>query len=249
MKAMIFAAGLGTRLRPLTDEKPKALVEVGGRPMLGRVIDKLAHAGVKSMVVNVHHFAPMVKRYLADHYGNSGLNIAVSDESDLLLDTGGGIAKAHDMLAGNEPILVHNADILTDFDLKAMEEAFDKSEADAMLLVADRDSGRKLLFDDDMRMRGWHNFKSGEYRPADVEGCRLAERAFGGVHLLKPTMLDALVQYGLKQGPVFSITPFYIDMCSEYNICGYEPHEAYMWHDIGSVEKLKAANLRFNFQK
>ena len=117
MKAMIYAAGLGTRLRPLTDDRPKALIEVGGKPMLQHVIENIKKAGITRAVVNVHHFAGKVIDFL-DRNGNFGIDIAISDESDRLLDTGGGLLKARPLLDGDEPILLHNADILTDLDLR-----------------------------------------------------------------------------------------------------------------------------------
>lgn len=165
MKAMIFAAGLGTRLRPLTDNCPKALVEVGGKPMLGRVMQRLIDAGVTEAVVNVHHFAGMIKEYLTAN-NNFGITVHVSDESDLLLDTGGGILRARQWLDGGEPFIVHNADILSDVDLAAMYRAHEASGADATLLVAHRQSSRYLAFGNaDSRLHGWINTTTGQTAP------------------------------------------------------------------------------------
>ena len=156
---MIFAAGLGTRLRPLTDNKPKALVEVAGKPMLERVILRLKRSGVDEIVVNVHHFGQQIIDFLYAN-DNFGVTIHVSDEREELLDTGGGILKARKWLDGGEPVIVHNADILTDFDLDEMMCQHVASEAVATLLVAERDTARYFVFNDAMRLQGWTNIKT-----------------------------------------------------------------------------------------
>lgn len=235
---MVFAAGLGTRLRPLTDSRPKALVEVGGVPMIARVIRRLVEAGVDRIVVNVHHFPDMVIDYLAAR--DFGADILVSDERDRLLDTGGGILKARPLLEGDEPFIVHNADILTDLDLRAMVEAHKAARADASLLVASRATSRYLLFDEAMSLRGWTNVKTGEVRPADVDPSRLTPLAFGGVHVISPSLFPLLEDYAASAGLCFSITPFYVDACRRASIKGYAPAAPYRWHDIGSPAKLAA---------
>ena len=239
MKAMIFAAGLGTRLRPLTDNLPKALVEVDGKPMLGRVIEKLKKAGINHIIINVHYLADKIRAYL--HINNNfGITIDVSDESDLLLDTGGGILKARKWLDDGEPFVVHNADILTDFDLPAMIESHERGSADVTLLVADRKSSRKLLFDSDMKLCGWKNEKTGEVKPASADHLHTRGFGFGGVHIISPERFFPLLErYSADE--VFSITPFYVDNCQKLDIVGYIPQESYGWHDIGSVEKLREA--------
>lgn len=238
MKAMVFAAGLGTRLRPLTDDRPKALVEVGGRTMLSRVIGRLKDAGVDEIVVNVHHFPDMIIDYL-DANDNFGVTIHVSDERGELLDTGGGILKARRWLDGDEPFIVHNADILTDFDLGAMLGVHKASNALATLLVAERTTSRYILFDNDMRMCGWANVKTGETRPAGVDVEDYTPLAFGGVHVISPAIFPLLERYSTERK--FSIMPFYIDSCGDESIQGYTPSAAYSWHDIGSPAKLAAA--------
>ena len=144
MKAMIFAAGLGTRLAPLTDTCPKALIPVGDSPMLSRVIVRLRDAGVSEIIVNVHHHAGMIKDYLAAH--DFGLPVQVSDESDRLLDTGGGVLKAAPLLRGDGPVVLYNADIFSDFPLEEMMERHNSSGADITLLADSRDTSRYLLF-------------------------------------------------------------------------------------------------------
>ena len=153
-QAMIFAAGLGTRLKPLTDTMPKALVRVGGQPLIWHVIQKLKQAGYERIVVNVHHFASQIVTYLEDNH-NFGLDIRISDETSALLETGGGIKKALPLFDANEPILIHNVDILSNLDLNALP-------MDApLLVVSQRQTKRYLMFDDTMRLHGWTNIETG----------------------------------------------------------------------------------------
>lgn len=241
MKAMIFAAGLGTRLRPLTDTIPKALVPVGGKPSLQRVIERLRDAGIGQIIVNIHHFPDKIKTFLAKN-NNFGVDIAISDESDQLLDTGGGLLKALPLI-GDSPVLLHNADIATDVDLGAMIESHQRSSADATLLVAQRQSSRQLLFDGTGLMRGWKNLSTGELRPSKLtDDSMLTPMAFNGIHIIEPTLYPRLTEYGRQHGRVFSITPFYIDACQAANIREYQPREPYRWHDIGRPESLAKAN-------
>lgn len=237
MRALVFAAGLGTRLRPLTLDRPKALVEVGGEPMLGRIIRRLAAVGVDRVVVNTHHFADKVKSFLAS--ADFGVETVVSDETDLLLDTGGGLLKARHLLDDGEPFFVHNADILTDLDLAAMADAHRKSGAQATLLVQRRDSSRRLLFDASGRLEAWENTKTGEIRPSGAEISTLNPLAFGGVHLLSPSIFEPLSQYSAD--PVFPIVPFYVDNAKKIDIRAYLAPTSTNWFDIGNLEKLEAA--------
>lgn len=250
---MIFAAGLGTRLRPLTDDRPKALVEVNGRPMLEHVITRMIEAGITEIVVNVHHFAPMIKSFLEVN-DNFGVTIHVSDESDCLLDTGGGILKARRWLDGTEPFLVHNADILSDLDFRAMEECHATSGADATLLVADRETSRYLLFDRDMKLRGWENRKTGETLPCGLTPGDYTPLAFGGIHVLSPSIFPALECWndslpadtpgdsGIRK---FSITPFYASSTDIIDIRGHNP-SGYRWLDVGSPATLALAATLFD---
>ena len=174
MKAMIFAAGLGTRLKPITDTMPKALVPVGGEPLLHHVICKLRDAGYTHLVVNVHHFAGQIREYLATH--DFGVSIAISDESAQLLETGGGIAHAAPLLLPCEdPILIHNVDILSNLDLAWFRSEV-RPSALSTLLVSERETSRYLLFGEDMRLMGWTNVTTGEVRspfPAEaLAACR-----------------------------------------------------------------------------
>lgn len=236
MKAMIFAAGEGTRLRPLTLTCPKALVEVAGEPMLARVLRSLRRSGVTDVVVNVHHLADVITDYLLRN--DFGLKVAVADERRCLLDTGGGLLAARNLLDGDEPILLHNADICTDLDLSLIEP-----RGDVSLLVGDRPSSRKLIFRGyDMRLGGWVNELTGEVR-GEPAGVRFA---FNGIHLVRPSVFPALEEYARAIGSeVFSLTPFYVAMAHRLEIYGYRPACDYRWNDIGNIDKLAAANAAF----
>ena len=234
MKAMVFAAGEGTRLRPLTLTRPKALVEVGGKPMLARVLENIRAAGIREVVVNVHYLADMVIDYLANN--DFGLDIAVADERGRLLDTGGGLLAARHMLDGNEPILLHNADICTDLDLRRLVP-----RGMANLLVADRQSSRRLTFDAAGRLTGWVNESTGQTR-GDATGERMA---FNGIHVVSPEIFPLLEDYSRSVGSdVFSLTPFYVSAASRVEIYGSRL-SGYRWHDVGNMQKLEAANVDF----
>ena len=243
MKAMIFAAGLGTRLKPFTDTMPKALAPVNGTPMLEHVITRLIKQGFDDVVVNVYHFGEKIIEFL-ETKNNFGANIHISDERDCLLDTGGGILKARQWLDGNEPIIIHNADILTDFDLHKMAKQHVDNKADATLLVADRKTTRYFYINKSNQLKGWTNISTGEVKPSGYiaeESDKLL--AFGGVHIVSPSIFDVLDKYSSE--PKFSITPFYIDKCNELKIMGYTPAEKYQWHDIGKIDSIKVAEEQF----
>lgn len=238
MKALVFAAGLGTRLRPLTDHKPKALVELCGVTMLERVITNIKSCGITDVVVNVHHFGDQIIDFLKDK-DNFGINITISDERDLLLDTGGGILKARHLLEGDEPFLVHNADILTDLNLAEMIAYHKANGADVTLLAKQRSTQRYLVFGENNQMVGWTNIATGEVKPADLvvkqENSLLA---FGGVHVISPRIFDSLARFATE--PKFSIMQYYIAACRDINIAGYNPY-GYNWFDIGKIETLQKA--------
>lgn len=237
---MIFAAGLGTRLKPITDSMPKALVEVGGRPMLHHVLMRLVEVGITEVVINVHHFASMISEYLKSNC-NFGLTIHISDESGQLLDTGGGILAARKWLdcADGQPFVVYNADILTDFDLADMIRSHINRNADSTLLVSNRSTVRYFMFDvTSERLRGWTNISTGEVRPRGLDESCCRKYAFGGIHILSPSVFDQLALYSSKSGSVFSITPFYIDACDRLDILPYKPAEPYRWIDIGKHSSL-----------
>lgn len=233
MKAMIFAAGLGTRLRPLTDSTPKALVPINGKPLLHHILYKLQQAGCTHVVINVHHHAEQIVSYVHNH--DYGMRIEISDESHMLLDTGGGLRKAASLLEGDEPILVHNVDILSniDFDVLLQKHLPDSL---ATVVVSPRDTSRYLLFDNDMRMQGWCNIKSGEVKPQELDASRLQRAAFAGIHVVSPRIFELMSQMPDK----FSIIDFYLQAMSEHRIMGYIPQDFAML-DVGKIDSLKPA--------
>lgn len=241
MKAMIFAAGLGTRLKPLTDTMPKALVPVCGKPLLYHVIGKLRDAGYDELVVNVHHFADQIRKYLEEN--DFGVKISISDESRELLETGGGIRHAKDLLLPSDgPFLVHNVDIISNANLSWFREKMPQN-ALAALLVSKRKTKRNLLFDDNMRLVGWLNTETGEYRSAYLnffrpEDCR--RYAFSGIHLLSPAVFDAFEAVNAPDR--FPIMDFYLKVCADHVIRGFEaPHLKLL--DVGKLDTLEQAEV------
>lgn len=245
MKALIFAAGIGSRLKPYTLHHPKALAEVGGKPLLQHVVERLRdEGGIREMVVNVHHFPDQIRDFIAAN-ANFGIDVQFSDESSELLDTGGGLLKAWELLdpAPDDAILLHNADILTDFPIAEFVDNHIHSGRDVSLLVQRRQSSRMLWLDKNARLRGWQNMNSGECRPSGFipASSAMEARAFGGVHIVSTSVLPYLRAYADTHGEVFSTIPFYLDSLAELRIGGFEPADTYRWFDIGSEEKLRAA--------
>ena len=236
---MIFAAGLGTRLRPLTDHMPKALVPVAGVPMLQRVILRLKESGFNDLVINIHHFGEQILDFLKANQ-NFGVRIRISDERGELLDTGGGIRKARPLLDGDEPFLVHNVDILSDIDLAAFYRLHLEHPCDATLLTNHRQTSRYLLVDAEGRLRGWVKKSTGEVLPAGatyVEG-NYTELAFGCIHVLSPSIFRYMEDE--RWHGKFSIIPFYIDICHRADVrCHAIDSEG--WFDIGKPETLAKA--------
>ena len=225
-QAMIFAAGLGTRLKPLTDTMPKALVTVGGMPLIWHVIMKLKAAGYERLVVNVHHFAQQIVDYLAAN-GNFGLDIRISDETGGLLETGGGIRKALSLFDPTSPILIHNVDILSNLNLAALPAD------ETVLVVSERKTKRYLQFDDTMRLVGWKNIETGE-----VKGREARSLAFSGIHMLRPSMFPLLEDWPQR----FPIMDFYLAVCNQQLIRGYEAWNLRLL-DVGKLDTLEQAEL------
>ena len=239
MKALIFAAGLGTRLRPLTDTMPKALVPVAGVPMLARVLCKLRDAGLDSFVVNVHHFAEQIERFLAEN-GNFGVPVAISREEREPLETGGGIRHAAALLASPAGrFLVHNVDILSDLDVRWFL-AQDDPESLATLLLIDAPADRYLLFDDEMRLVGWTNVRTGEVKSPflpDFDPSKYRRYSFCGIHIVSEAVFDKMAAWPEK----FSIIDFYLQQAAENKIRGVLAPDLHLI-DIGSPAKLAEAN-------
>ena len=238
MKAMIFAAGEGTRLRPLTQTMPKALVPVAGKPLLGHVIGKLREAGYTQLVVNVHHFPGQIREYLASK--DWGVEIQVSDESEALLETGGAILHARKLLLPSDgPFLVHNVDILSNLDLQWVRENT-APEALATLIVSPRETRRQLLFGADMRLLGWTDTATGEVRSPfpglDPAKCR--RYAFTGIHNIAPRIFPHFEQWGFAGR--FPIMDFYLKRCAGGRIFGLLAEDLKIL-DAGKPESLAQA--------
>ena len=235
MKTMIFAAGLGTRLKPMTDTMPKALVPVGGRPLLQILLEKLARHGCTEAVINVHHFADMIEEWCASH--DTGVSIRFSDERAELLETGGGIRHAMPMLSGGR-FLIHNVDILSNADLTRFY-AQGEGRA-ATLLVSERKTQRYLLFDESMRLVGWINEATGQVKSPypDLQPDKCRRYAFSGIHQIDPVLFPRFEGWPAK----FSIIDFYLSICSEVPIYGYV-QEGFRLMDVGKLDTLAQAEV------
>lgn len=248
MQAMIFAAGLGTRLKPLTDTMPKALVKVGGRTLLEHTVTRLKDAGAERIVVNVHHFASQITDFLRAN-NNFGIDIRVSDESSALLDTGGGMRKAAPLFDPTEPILIHNVDIMSNVDLRRFYD--DSLDADATLLVSKRRTKRYLLFEKRgiaagccevqegrPALVGWTNIETGEVRSphAELDPSCCDMYAFSGIHVFAPRLFPLLDCFPEK----FGIMDFYLRECACCDIRGCVKDDLRLM-DVGKIETLDEA--------
>ncbi len=233
MKAMIFAAGLGTRLRPLTDTCPKALIQIEDKPLLQIVIEHLKKFGITEMVVNIHYLGNQITSYL-EKQNNFDIHIGISDETGKLLETGGGLWKVRDFFDDGKPFLVCNADVLTNIDIDAFKQTHAINNSLATLAVRKRNSSRLLLFDEDGILCGWKNTKTKE-KKQPRKGKHLTEYAFSGYHIISPEIF----KYPTRQG-VFSMTDWYLDLCANQTISNYD-HSNDLWIDIGSKESLELA--------
>lgn len=234
---MIFAAGLGTRLKPLTDTMPKALVPVASQPLLWHVVQKLKAAGFERIVVNVHHFAQQIIDYLQAN-NNFGLDIRISDETDGLLETGGGIKKALPLFDASSLVLIHNVDILSNVDLQALYAFAEQSATDALLLVSRRKTKRYLLFDDEYLLDGWTNIETGEVRSPypSLDPTELKQLAFSGIHVLSPRVFPLFNEMPSR----FGIIDFYLKYCHQCAFLGYEKKDLRLM-DVGKLDTLSEA--------
>lgn len=261
MKAMIFAAGLGTRLKPITDSIPKALLPIGGKTLLEWQLEKLRQAGIHDVVINVHHFADMIEEFVREH-DSFGMNIQFSSERDMLLETGGGLRKAADLLVGNhstssldlqadgkqpsgEPVLVMNVDVLSNIDLNAVIAAHNPDHL-ATLVVSERKTQRYFVFNNDLVLRGWTNIATGECKPASLSewlnpsqsqsesSSRLL--AFSGMHIVSPRIFSLMQSWPEK----FPIVDFYLKALETETIGAFVPAD-YRMMDIGKIDHLDEA--------
>lgn len=233
MKAFILAAGLGTRLRPLTDTLPKALVPYRGIPMLQHRILALKAAGFTQFVINIHHFGQQILDFLEAHR-NFGVEISISDERDLLRDTGGALRHAAPLLRTANPdeaFLVHNVDIFSNMDLTALP-ALHRPEALATLIVSPRRTSRYFLFDARNRLCGWTNVQTGACKPSGINPADCTALAFSGIHIVSNRALDIMQDYP----PVFSIVDFYLDQCGRHAIYACIP-EHFNLIDAGKANR------------
>lgn len=237
MKAMIFAAGLGTRLKPLTDSLPKALVSVGGKPLLQHIIEKLKQSGFDEIIINIHHFGQQIIDFVEEN-NRFDIRIEFSDEREKLLDTGGGIKKASWFFDDNKPFLVHNVDILSNVDLHRLVIYHREAGSEATLVCSKRQTSRYLLFDESDHLRGWINESTGEIKSpfSDLNSDRYKKLAFSGIHILHPPILGYMQDFPDK----FSIIDFYLSVCKIHPITGYTPAGMRMM-DAGKTDTLKEA--------
>lgn len=237
MKAMIFAAGLGTRFKPWTDKHPKALALVNGKSLLQRNIEYLQQYGIKDVVVNVHHFAGQVLEAVRENNG-WGSNIAFSDESGELLETGGGLMKAKGLLAGNEPFITLNADFLTNLNIFHLLDFHKERKALISFGITNRKSSRNFLFDDQNRLCGWRNSSTGEER-ISIEKPGLKPMAYSCVVVFEPVVFDLIPQRGK-----FSLVDSYLSLAAKYPIYGYD-HSGDKLVDVGKPESVAVAEALF----
>ncbi len=236
MKAMIFAAGLGTRLKPFTDNHPKALAVVNGKPLLQRNIEYLKSFGINEIVINVHHFADQIIEFLEEN-NYFGIEITISDETDQVLETGGGLVKAKANF--EEDFLVMNVDILTDLNLADFIKAHQENKALVTLAVSDRNSSRKLFFNKQNELKGWRNLKTEEEIKAVDSLDNYKDLAFSGIHVISPALFDKITEKGK-----FSIMKVYMDLMQTESIHGFD-HSGGILIDVGRPESVLEAENYF----
>ena len=233
---MIFAAGLGTRLKPFTENHPKALAIVNGKPLLQRNIEYLKSFGIDEVVINVHHFADQIIEFLEEN-NYFGIKITISDETDQVLETGGGLVKAKTNF--KEDFLVMNVDILTDLHLTNFIKAHQENKALVTLAVSDRNSSRKLYFNDKNELKGWRNLKTQEEIKAVDSLDDLNDLAFSGIHVINPALFDKITETGK-----FSIMKVYMNLMKTESIIGFD-HSGGILIDVGRPESVLEAEQYF----
>lgn len=241
LQGFIPAAGLGSRLRPLTDNRPKALVEVHGTTLLERSINRLTDLGIRHIVVNVHHFSNQIIDFISTHRWNA--EILISNESDQLMDTGGAIKQASPLFLPDLPILIHNVDVLSTVNLTDAFLYHTGSQNDATLLVSQRDTNRQLLFDRSNKLIGWHDHRDDSYLWSHEATTHFNEFAFSGISIINPSLIDSLP-------PVspYPIIPQYIKLSKDHRI-SYFKHEKEDWIDVGKMDILTQLNENNTYEK
>ena len=242
MKALILAAGLGSRLKPLTDNKPKALIEINGTSLIELVINRLIRFGFNQLIINVHHYADDIIKFL-NKKNNFGIEIVVSNEKDLLLDTGGGLKKAGWFFDDEKPFLIHNVDILSNIDLGILYNSHNSLNSLITLAVQTRYSTRYFLFDEEKNLCGWRNEVSNETKITRDPSGKLTPFAFSGIHIIDPEIFRFMPD--LK---VFPIVDFYLDIASKHQIT-YFDHTSSIFLDLGKKENIIRAKELLNIKK
>jgi len=239
LKALLFAAGLGTRLNEYTHDKPKALVNLAGKPLLQHAIEYLKYYGISDITINVFHFAEQVISFIEEK-DSFGINIHISDERDQLLDTGGGLKKAGAFLKGDEPILIYNVDVISNLNLNVLLNYHQQQKALATLVVRQRDTSRYLMFDRNLQLAGWKNFSTGETHVSRNESFADSQPlAFSGIHLIQPEMLEMITEEGK-----FPIIDLYLRLAENQTIKAFVD-QSDLWMDLGKPEQLQAAESFF----
>lgn len=233
MRAMLLAAGLGTRLKPFTDHHPKALAIVGGKTLLQRNVEYLIGNGVTDIIINVHHFSDQIIAALSG-YNNFGINIQVSDESEEVLETGGGLLKARGFFKDNSPFILMNVDILTDLNIRSMILQHISSKSLATLAVTNRKTSRYLLFDSDRQLCGWKNVKTGEQK-ISRESTDVEALAFSGIHIISPEIFPMVSLSGK-----FSMIELYLALAKTESIHAYD-HTGSKFMDVGTPASIQEA--------
>lgn len=240
MKALLFAAGLGTRLKEHTQDKPKALVNLAGKPLLQHVVEHLKKQGITDITINVFHFADQVVSFVEKN-NSFGIDIHISDERGQLLDTGGGLKKAGIFLKGDKPILIYNVDVISNLDLNVLLKYHQEQKALATLVVRPRETSRYLMFDQNLQLAGWKNFRNGETIISRPESFADAQPlAFSGIHLVQPEILDLITEEGK-----FPIMDLYLRLAKDQSIKAFIDHSD-LWMDLGKPEELLAAEKLFS---
>ncbi len=229
--AMILAAGLGTRLKELTHDKPKALVEINGKPLLQHTIETLISNGFHHIVINVHHFGQQIIDFVNSHSFDA--EIRISDERELLMDTGGGIVKATPLFQGSKAVLIHNVDIISDVNLKEITQQFIDSDDDAWLLTQDRETNRKLLFNENNQLIGWKNKAEELYKWVNGTCGSYQEMAFSGMHIFRS---DLFAEFEEKPSSVIDL---YLQLAQRNRIISH-PISPNFWFDLGKAEQLQS---------
>lgn len=239
MKALLFAAGLGTRLKAHTLDKPKALVKLAGKPLLQHAIEHLKKQGITDITINVFHFADQVISFVEEN-NSFGIGIHISNERGQLLDTGGGLKKAGAFLKGDEPILIYNVDVISNLDLNVLLKYHQEQKALATLVVRSRETSRYLMFDKNLQLAGWKNFSNGETRISRPESFADAHPlAFSGIHLIQPELLEMITEEGK-----FPIMDLYLRLAKDQSIKAFID-QSDLWMDLGKPEELLAAERFF----